>query len=170
MKKLEATLSPRAVFTALRVAAMAAGVIGTLLAAWLALFGWACLSEGLRDHMADMVSAASTGLLTVLAVSVCCWRALIVFIRMVGRLERGSAFTEENARAMAGIAAMLALSGLALLSALVLLAIICRGLAATLLLLLLLALAFLGLALIACALDVLVRRAAALQQDSDLTI
>ena len=35
MKKLEATLSPRVVFTALRVAAIAAGVIGTLLAAWL---------------------------------------------------------------------------------------------------------------------------------------
>ena len=33
-----------------------------------------------------------------------------------------------------------------------------------------LALAFLGLALIAYALNVLVRRAAALQQDSDLTI
>ena len=170
MKKLEATLLPRAVFTALRVAAMAAGVIGTLLAAWLLMIGGSCLSWGLNDHASDMVGASVTGLLTVLIVSVCCWRALIVFIRMVGRLERGSAFTEENARAMAGIAAMLALSGLALLSALALLAIICRGLAATLLLLLLLALAFLGLALIACALDVLVRRAAALQQDSDLTI
>ena len=170
MKKLEATLSPRAVFTALRVAAMAAGVIGTLLAAWLLMIGGSCLSWGLNDHASDMVSASVTGLLTVLIVSVCCWRALIVFIRMVGRLERGSAFTEENACAMAEIAAMLALSGLALLSALVLLAVICRGLAATLLLLLLLALAFFGLALIAYALNVLVRRAAVLQQDSDLTI
>lgn len=170
MKKLEATLSPRAVFTALRVAAIAAGVIGTLLAAWLLMIGGSCLSWGLNDHASDMVGASVTGIVTVLIVSLCCWRALIVFIRMVGRLSHGSAFTEENARAMAGIAAMLALSGLALLSALVLLAIICRGLAATLLLLLLLALAFLGLALIACALDVLVRRAAALQQDSDLTI
>ena len=170
MKKLEATLSPRAVFTALRVAAMAAGVIGTLLAAWLLMIGGSCLSWGLNDHASDMVGASVTGLLTVLIVSVCCWRALIVFIRMVGRLERGSAFTEENARAMAGIAAMLALSGLALLAALVLLAVICRGLAATLLLLLLLALAFFGLALIAYALNVLVRRAAVLQQDSDLTI
>lgn len=170
MKKLDETLSPRAVFTALRVAAIAAGVIGTLLAAWLLMIGGSCLSWGIHDRASDMVGASVTGLLTVLAVGVCCWRALIVFIRMVGRLVRGSAFTEENARAMADIAAMLALSGAALLAALVLLAVICRGLAATLLLLLLLALAFLGLALIACALDVLVRRAAALQQDSDLTI
>lgn len=170
MKKLEETLSPRAVFTALRVAAIAAGVLGTLIAAWLLMFGCACLSDGLRDHMADMIGASVTGLSTVVIVSVCCWRALIVFIRMVGRLERGSAFTEENARAMADIAAMLALSGLALLAASVVLTLDLRGFVLPVIYLLLLALAFFGVALIAYALDVLVRRAAALQQDSDLTI
>lgn len=170
MKKLEETLSPRAVFTALRAGAIAAGVIGTLIAAWLMMFGCACLSDGLRDRMADMVGASVTGLSTVLIVSVCCWRALLVFIRMVGRLERGSAFTEENARALGRIVAMLALSGAALLAALVLLAIICGTMVLPMVYLMLLALAFFGLALIAYALNVLVRRAAALQQDSDLTI
>ena len=48
--------------------------------------------------------------------------------------------------------------------------VICRGLALPMIFLLLVSLAFFGLALIAYALDVLVRRAAALQQDSDLTI
>ncbi|MGN0995352.1 MAG: DUF2975 domain-containing protein [Candidatus Ventricola sp.] len=170
MKKLEETLSPRAVFTALRVAAIAAGVIGTLLAAWLLMIGGSCLSWGLNEHASDMVGASVTGILAVLAVGVCCWRALLVFIRMVGRLERGSAFTEENARALGRIAAMLALSGAVLLAALVLLAIICGTMVLPMVYLMLLALAFFGLALIAYALNVLVRRAAALQQDSDLTI
>ena len=170
MKKLDALFRSDGVFRVLRAAAVAAGVIGTLLAAWLAAIGVSCLSWGIEEQMNDLIAAAATGLLTVLAVGVCCWRALAVFIRMVGRLSRGSAFTEENARAMAAIANMLALSGAALLAAMAALLVICRGLALPMIFLLMVSLAFFGLALIAYALDVLVRRAAALQQDSDLTI
>ena len=56
------------------------------------------------------------------------------------------------------------------LAALVQLAFICGTLVLPMVYLTLLALAFFGLALIAYALNVLVRRAAALQQDSDLPI
>ena len=89
---------------------------------------------------------------------------------MVGRLSRGSAFTPENEQAMAAIAFSLALSGAALAAAFVLLLLICREMVLPMIWLLLLALAFFGVALLAHALGLLVRRAAALQRDSDLTI
>ena len=158
------------IFRLLRIAAAAAGVIGTLIAVWLICVGVSCLSWGIGERMADMIGAAATGLVTVAVVSLSCWRALIVFCRMVGRLSQGSAFTLENERAMAAIAGALALSGAALGIAFVLLLLICREMVLPMLFLLLLALAFFGLALIAYALGLLVRRAAALQRDSDLTI
>ncbi|MGN0772355.1 MAG: DUF2975 domain-containing protein [Candidatus Ventricola sp.] len=170
MKKLEFMRSEHAVFRVLRIAAAAAGVIGTLIAVWLACVGVSCLSWGIGDRLADVIGAAATGLVTVAVVSICCWRALIVFVRMVGRLSQGSAFTEENTRAMAAIAGALALSGAAILAAFVLLLLICREMVLPMIFLVLLALAFFGLALIAHALGLLVRRAAQLQRDSDLTI
>lgn len=170
MKKLEFMRSEHAVFKALRIAAIAAGVIGTLIAVWLVCVGVSCLSWGIGDRMADMIGAAATGLATVAVVSICCWRAVIVFVRMVGRLSQGSAFTEENMRAMAAIAGALALSGAAILAAFALLLLICRELVLPMIFLVLLALAFFGLALIAHALGLLVGRAAQLQRDSDLTI
>ena len=160
----------QAIFRLLRIAAAAAGVIGTLIAVWLGCIGVSCLSWGIGDRMADMIAASVTGLVTVAIVSVCCWRALIVFIWMVGRLSQGSAFTPENERAMAAIAFSLALSGAAILAAFVLLLLICREMVLTMIYLLLLALAFFGVALLAHALSLLVRRAAVLQRDSDLTI
>ena len=158
------------IFRLLRIAAAAAGVIGTLIAVWLGCIGVSCLSWGIGERMADMIGAAATGLVTVAVVSLSCWRALIVFCRMVGRLSQGSAFTLENERAMAAIAGALALSGAALGIAFVLLLLICREMVLPMIWLLLLALAFFGVALIAHALGLLVRRAAALQRDSDLTI
>ena len=160
----------QAIFRLLRIAAAAAGVIGTLIAVWLVCIGVSCLSWGIGDRMADTIAAAATGLVTVAVVSVCCWRALIVFIRMVGRLSQGSAFTLENERTMAVIANSLAISGTALAAAFVLLLLICREMVLPMIWLLLLALAFFGVALIAHALGLLVRRAALLQRDSDLTI
>ena len=160
----------QAIFRLLRIAAAGAGVIGTLIAVWLGCFGVSCLSWGIDDRAADMIAASVTGLVTVAIVSVCCWRALIVFIRMVCRLSRGSAFTPENEQAMAAIAFSLALSGAALAAAFVLLLLICREMVLPMIWLLLLALAFFGVALLAHALSLLVRRAAALQRDSDLTI
>ena len=158
------------IFRLLRIAAAAAGVIGTLIAVWLICVGVSCLSWGIGERMADMIGAAATGLVTVAVVSLSCWRALIVFCRMVGRLSQGSAFTLENERAMAAIAGALALSGAALGIAFVLLLLICREMVLPMIWLLLLALAFFGVALLAHALSLLVRRAAALQRDSDLTI
>lgn len=170
-RKMHASLrDEQAIFRLLRIAAAAAGVIGMLIAVWLGCIGVACLSWGISDRMADTIAASATGLVTVAIVSVCCWRALIVFIRMVGRLSRGSAFTPENEQAMAAIAFSLALSGAALAAAFVLLLLICREMVLPMIWLLLLALAFFGVALLAHALGLLVRRAAALQRDSDLTI
>ena len=169
-KKHGSLRDEQAIFRLLRIAAAAAGVIGTLIAVWLGCFGVSCLSWGIDDRAADTIAASLTGLVTVAIVSICCWRALIVFIRMVGRLSQGSAFTPENERAMAAIAFSLALSGAAILAAFVLLLLICREMVLTMIYLLLLALAFFGVALLAHALSLLVRRAALLQQDSDLTI
>lgn len=169
-KKHGSLRDEQAIFRLLRIAAAGAGVIGTLIAVWLGCFGVSCLSWGIDDRAADMIAASVTGLVTVAIVSVCCWRALIVFIRMVGRLSQGSAFTPENERAMAAIAFSLAISGAAILAAFVLLLLICREMVLTMIYLLLLALAFFGVALLAHALSLLVRRAALLQQDSDLTI
>lgn len=170
MQKHGSLRDEQAIFRLLRIAAAAAGVIGTLIAVWLVCIGVSCLSWGIGDRMADTIAAAATGLVTVAIVSVCCWRALIVFDRMVVRLSRGSAFTLENERAMAKIAGALALSGAAILAAFVLLLLICREMVLPMIWLLLLALAFFGVALLAHALGLLVRRAAVLQRDSDLTI
>lgn len=170
MQKRGSLRDEQAIFRLLRIAAAAAGVIGTLIAAWLVCIGVSCLSWGIGDRMADTIAAAATGLVTVAVVSICCWRALIVFDRMVVRLSRGSAFTLENERAMAKIAGALALSGAAILAAFVLLLLICREMVLPMIWLLLLALAFFGVALLAHALGLLVRRAAVLQRDSDLTI
>ena len=170
MQKHGSLRDEQAIFRLLRIAAAAAGVIGTLIAVWLVCIGVSCLSWGIGDRMADTIAAAATGLVTVAIVSVCCWRALIVFDRMVVRLSRGSAFTLENERAMAKIAGALALSGAAILAAFVLLLLICREMVLPMIWLLLLALAFFGVALLAHALGLLVPRAAALQRDSDLTI
>lgn len=170
MQKHGSLRDEQAIFRLLRIAAAAAGVIGTLIAVWLVCIGVSCLSWGIGDRMADTIAAAATGLVTVAVVSICCWRALIVFDRMVVRLSRGSAFTLENERAMAKIAGALALSGAAILAAFVLLLLICREMVLTMIYLLLLALAFFGVALLAHALGLLVRRAAVLQRDSDLTI
>ena len=169
-KKHASLRDEQAIFRLLRIAAAGAGVIGTLIAVWLGCFGVSCLSWGIDDRAADTIAASLTGLVTVAIVSICCWRALIVFIRMVGRLSQGSAFTPENERAMAAIAFSLAISGAAILAAFVLLLLICREMVLTMIYLLLLALAFFGVALLAHALSLLVRRAALLQQDSDLTI
>lgn len=169
-KKHRSLRDEQAIFRLLRIAAAAAGVIGTLIAVWLVCIGVSCLSWGIDDRAADMIAASVTGLVTVAIVSVCCWRALIVFIRMVGRLSQGSAFTLENERAMAAIANSLAISGTALAAAFVLLLLICREMVLPMIWLLLLALAFFGVALIAHALALLVRRAEVLQRDNDLTI
>ncbi len=171
MKKTSTKNPSMSVFTVLRVAAMAAGVIGTLLALWLSVAGVSGLTYGIQERQADMIAACVTGLATVLAVSMACWRALIVFMRMVGRLKMGSAFTEENAQAMRNIAAMMAVCGAALLTALVVLTVICCAQLPFMLLVLgLLGLAFWGVGLLAYALGLLVRRAADIQQENDLTI
>ena len=91
-------------------------------------------------------------------------------MRILGTGSAVPAFTLENERAMAAIAFSLAISGAALAAAFVLLLLICREMVLPMIYLLLLALAFFGVALLAHALSLLVRRAAVLQRDSDLTI
>ena len=154
------------VFNVLRVAVLFVGALGTwfaLILVYLALFG---LSSA---PFTQVNIAAGVGIATVVLVSVCCYVALGSFFRLCGRLRRGSAFTEENAAAMRRIAIAL-LAGGALASAGLTAVALLIGSTLGLAYLWLFAFAFFGAALLSHALAVLVRRAAALQRDSDLTI
>ena len=75
MKRHGSLRDEQTIFRLLRIAAAAAGVIGTLIAVWLICVGVSCLSWGIDEHMADMIGAAATGLVTVAVVSLSCWRA-----------------------------------------------------------------------------------------------
>lgn len=165
--EIKIRINENTVFAWLRAAVVAAGAVGTLIALWLGYLGIsALLTIGCDKGRAF----ALAGLATVLVTSVCCYAALTVFYRMCGRLKRGSAFTEHNARAMARIAAAFVISAIAVAASLVVL--IACGLAFHLsaYVLFLFVCLFGGLALLSYALCLLVRRAAALQQESELTI
>ncbi len=155
------------VFALLRATTVAVGLLGTLLALILVNFGLFALST--TPTGMDNVAGAA-GIATVVLVSLCCYAALIAFFRLCGRLSRGSAFTRENAEAMRRIARLLLAAGIAVLTGLLAVGLMVRGLTVTLLWCSSFALAFLGASLLAHALSVLVRRAAALQDDCDLTV
>lgn len=170
MRKLEKILNAETIFLVLRVATVIAGAVGTLVAVYLGMIGFTALSMAADGGEMLLLGAAVTGLLTVGIVSACCYAALAVFFRMCGRLRGGSAFTEQNARAMEAIAALCAGCGAALATALVIIAIIMGEILLPMIYVGLLACAFLGVALIAYALCLLVRRAAAIQKENELTI
>ncbi|MDO5300408.1 MAG: DUF2975 domain-containing protein [Clostridia bacterium] len=170
MKKLEKLLNAESIFLVLRVAAVIAGVLGTLVALWLGFIGFTALGQAAGMGMNDVLLMALTGLLTVGIVSGCCYAALVVFFRLCGRLRQGSAFTEENARAMQVIAALSVVCGGVLFAALVIIVLLAGALVLPLFYVGLLCCAFLGVALVAYALCLLVRRAAAIQRENELTI
>lgn len=155
------------IFRVLRAATLAAGLLGSLLALILGNFG--LFAIGVRPAGTDTL-AGFAGLAAVVGTSALCWEALLVFYRLCGRLARGSAFTLQNACAMRRIAQMLLGAGLCVLAGVTAVGLLARGLGVTLFWLSWFALAFFGASLLAHALSVLIRRAACLQQDSDLTI
>ena len=172
-RKLGPIMNEENMFTVLRAATIAAGVAGTLLALWLGFIG-VCVLEYLCEDGACVQDAAVCVLCIAVLVGIsgCCYAALVTFFRMCGRLAKGSAFTEENGRAMQTMARLLCVcTGLLLLAILAILLVLSDGvLPLPVIFLLMFLCAFAGAGLIAHALALLVRRAAALQQESELTI
>lgn len=174
-EKRELGLRTPAVFTALQVMAAAALAIGTLLACYLGYIGYLGIQLSRMENSMTVFWMAVVGIVTVADVSVCCYVALIVFLRMCGRLKRGSAFTVENAGAMETIAKCLTVAGLTFWATTLILFLLQGPQTGWSLLqldgrFLILGFCFLGVALLAYALCLLVRRAAELQRESDLTI
>ena len=175
MKNRGSILNERNIFTVLRAATVAAGVIGTAIAALLMWIGADCLIFSLTlctdgESCTGWTAASVTGLVTVLAVSVCAYVALAAFYRMCGRLCEGGAFTRENARAMARIARCFAAAAAALLLCTAAMTVIWGGFVLPHVYLLLLGLACAGAALLAKALALLVGRAEDMQRENELTI
>lgn len=172
-RKMGAIMNEKNMFTVLRAATVAAGVAGTLLALWLGAIGVSVHDFLCEDGVCVRDAAVCVLCLAVLVgISGCCYAALVTFYRMCGRLAKGSAFTEENGRAMQTIARLLCVcAGLLLLAILAILLLLSDGvLPLPVIFLLMFLCAFAGAGLIAQALSLLVRRAAALQQENDLTV
>ena len=155
------------IFAVLRVATVIVGALGTWFACMLAYPGLFAVST----KPFDLINIGGViGLLTVAVASACCYVALVIFFRMCGRLSRGTAFTDDNAIAMRHIAAALLIAGLSVTVGLTVLSVILGDFFLPTIYLYGIAAAFLGAALLSHALAVLVRRAVALQQESELTI
>ena len=172
-RKIGRIMNEENMFAVLRLATVAAGAVGTLLALWLGAIGVSMLDFLCEDGVCVRDAAVCLLCLAVLAgISACCYAALTAFYRLCGRLAQGSAFTEENGRAMHRIAALLyACAGMLLIAILAILFVMSDGvLPLPVIFLLLFLCGFTGAGLLAHALSLLVRRAAALQQESDLTI
>ncbi len=165
------------VFTLLRGAAVCGAAGGAFLAFFMLRFGVKAIAFddfGLGRGIGFWLLAFS-GFATVLVLSACCLRALYAFYQMCGRVKRGSAFTRENEAAMGLIArqCLICFGTLTAACGLIWLGdaldpVALRGL--YWFEMLFLAVCFLAVALIAWALCLLVRRAVALQEDSDLTV
>lgn len=164
----------------LRAATVAAGIVGTGLALLLALAAWEILSSSVvpDGFMNATRLCVWWGLAVLAAICACCYGALGVFYRLCGRLRSGSAFTEENAQAMTRIARLFAVCGALLLATCAVYYVVLVAplslfetiLVFYFLFLLAFAVVFVGVALLAGALGMLVRRAAILQLENDLTI
>ena len=160
-------------FAVLRVATVAAGAAGTLLALWLGAIGVSMLSFLCEDGICVKDAAVCVLCIGVLVgISVCCCAALTVFYRLCGRLARGSAFTEDNRRAMQTIARLLYACAVQLAVAVLAILVVLSDsvLPLPVIFLLMFLCGFAGAGLLAHALALLVQRAAALQQESELTI
>lgn len=172
-RKIGTIMNEENMFAVLRAATIAAGVAGTLLALWLGAVGVSVLDFLCEDGVCVRDAAVCVLCLAVLVgISGCCYAALVTFYRMCGRLAKGSAFTEENRSAMQTIARLLYACAVQLaVPVLAILVMLSDGvLPLPVIFLLMFLCAFAGAGLIAHALSLLVRRAAALQQESELTI
>ena len=167
--------NPAVIFTALQILSVVALIVGFLIAGYLGYIGCLGLQVGIEEHSALVLSMSIVGLATVLAVSVCCCVALIVFFRMCGRLKHDSAFTPENDRAMGRLVQCSIGVGLTFwITTLAMYLLQGSSVSWSLLSLdgrfMVLGFCFLCLALVIHALRLLVKRAIALQQENDLTV
>lgn len=86
---------------------------GTAFACLLGYIGVAMLSFVWGEGF-GIVTFVGGALLTVVAVSVCCYIALVSFIRVLERMKKGTAFTEENCRGLGTMAASCGIAAAAL--------------------------------------------------------
>lgn len=159
------------VFTLLQVITVVIALLGLLAAIYLGMFGAAfCLFAIAEPDYAALVYAV-IGLITVAAVSVLSLVALYSFFMLCRRLKRETAFTPANGKAMHRIALCCGCSSAGLFIALILAFFLMDGIALGFVeVMLLLTAVYLCVALLAYALELLVHRATALQQENDLTI
>lgn len=164
--------------TALQALIVLLMALGTCLAAYLLCFGAVALVMAVADASAKGLWLGLFTLLamaTVIGVSVCCYRALGAFYGLCRRMKTGTAFTEENCRALTKVARSCAwAAGWVLPVVLILAASILgtpvRNWLYALCVNLAIPFAFLTVALMFQAVHLLMRRALRLQQDSDLTV
>lgn len=162
------------VFRLLQWVAVGVALVGTYVAYCLILEGIAAYQGKWGEWLAmhdDYRFTAAWGIATVVLVGLVSYVALWQFLTMCQRLKKGTAFTAANERSMGCIALCCTVASGALLVALLVLLCFCPALPLGLVLLTMLACAAYGaVALVAYALQLLVRRAAVLQQESDLTV
>lgn len=162
------------VFTLLQLVTAGIALVGTYVACCMVMEGAAAYQGQWNEYLQpneDYRFAAVWGMAAVVVVSLASYSALWQFFTMCERLKHGTAFTAANECSMGCIALSCAVASGALLATLVVLVFFCPPIPLVVTELCLLCfVAYGGVALAAYALQLLVRRAAALQQESDLTV
>ena len=160
------------IFTLLQAAAVGIALVGLAMAVLFGCIGVVSLIENTAAREPGYLAFTVLTMLAVAVVTLCSLAALYEFFMMCRRLKQGTAFTERNRCALNRIALLCAVSGSAILAAFLMAVWTCRqcGVGAFMLLVALAGAAYLCVALVAWALAMLVKRATALQQESELTI
>lgn len=147
----------------------------TVIIALAGTLGAVCLTQ-LGAELLPMAAASAlhtayvvVGFATVAAVSAGTYVALYQFFRLCQRLKQGTAFTRCNERALRLIALSLGVCGL-LLALVLVFSVAVDLVLGWLEMLLLFSVGYLGAALCAWALHLLLQRAVAMQEEADLTI
>ncbi len=158
------------VFTLLQIIAVVIAAVGTAVAVEFGIIGGSLLSIFIGKQNAADIAYAILGLLTVVAVAGGSYTALFQFFTMCQRLKHGTAFTATNEKAMHRIALGCGISG-AVLGVMMVAFMFYQGAFLALIeLMCLLSVAYLCVGLVAYALELLLRRATAMQEENDLTI
>lgn len=158
------------VFTLLQIIAVVIAAAGTAVAVVLGIIGGSQLSIFIGKQNAVDIVYAILGLLTVIAVAGGSYVALYQFFTMCQRLKHGTAFTAANEKAMHCIALGCGISG-AVLGVMMVAFMFYQGAFLALIeTMCLLSVAYLCVGLVAYALELLLRRATAIQEENDLTI
>lgn len=158
------------IFSILQGIAVIIAIVGTMIASFFAGRGYTAFCHYQIVQRYWFVVYAIIGLLTVAAVSLCSYVALFQFFTLCQRLKHGTAFTATNEKALHRIALCCGFSAAALCIAFIIALFYGGFYLAFLELLLLFIAAYLCVSLVAYALELLLRRATAIQEENDLTI